>query len=41
MNWASPKIFRIFRAKKKKICKMQYEVTNYINNAFYWRIEGS
>ena len=40
MNWASPKIFRIFRAKKKNR-KMQYEVTNYINNAFYWRIEGS
>ena len=40
MNWASLKIFRIFRAKKK-IRKMQYEVTNYINNAFYWRIEGS
>ena len=36
MNWASPKIFRIFRAKK--IRKMQYEVANYINNAFYWGI---
>ena len=35
----SLEIFRIFRVKK--IRKMQYEVTNYINNAFYWRIEES